>query len=193
MKLPVPKRGITTREFYHQYVPELWLALVGTGTKLPQLTVCVRVKGDAEYGITLGDSGLTTTDGAPEQPLVTFATDMASFRIALLDLLPRVLKHIEPKASRLRVAEHLAKLDTDALRKKPGSITHVYQDDAGDEATVVLTVGNGGRPAASISVTDTELWKILDAGMRLSQLVRSRIKVGGDVAYVLDLARVVEG
>ena len=193
MKLPVPKRGITPREFYHQYVPELWQALVGKAKGLPAITVGVRVEGDADYTFQLTDAGLTITDGAPSDALVTFSTDVASWRIALLDLLPRVVKHIEPKASRLRIAEHLTKLDLAALRKKPGSITHVYEDDAGDEATVVLTVGSGGRPAASIAVTDTELWKLLDAGMRLSQLVRSKVKIAGDVTYVLDLARVVEG
>jgi hypothetical protein len=152
----------------------------------------VVVKGDAAYTITVTPSGLVTTDGAPEGALLTFSTDLASWRIALLELLPRLLKHLTPYVPRLRIAEHLQRLDLETLRKKPGSMTHVYEDDAGDEATVVVTIGTGGKAAASIKVTDSELWKLLQGGVRLSQLLNSRIQVRGDLGWVVDLARVIE-
>jgi hypothetical protein len=192
VKLPVPTRGITPRDFYHQYVPALWAALVGPVPSLAGVTVGVSVSGDADYAIAVIDKGLVTTDGKPAEPLMTFSTDVASWRIALLDLLPRVLAHIEPKAAGLRAAHYLARIDLEAVRKTPGSIIHVYEDDAGDEARVALTIGNGAGPSASIQVTDTELWRLLESGAKLSQLVRSRVKVGGDIAYILALARLVE-
>lgn len=192
MKLPVPKRGITPREFYHQYVPELWQALVGPAAGLSGITVGVSVAGDADYAIAVTDSGLTTSDGKPTGPLLSFSTDLESWRIALVDLLPRVLRHLEPRAEKLRVAHHFGRVDLQALRNKPGSITHVYEDDAGDEATVVLSIGTGGSSAASIGVTDTELWRLLESGGKLSQRLRSRVKVSGDIGYLLDLARLVE-
>ncbi len=192
MTLPQPKRGITPRDFYHQYVPDLWQSLVGSVPALVGVTVGVSVAGDADYTIAVTPKGLVTSDGKPSAPLVSFATDVASWRIALVELLPRVLKHIEPKVTPTKVAHYLGRIDFEGLRKAPGSIAHVYEDDAGDEAKVVLTVAAGGGPAASVHVNDTELWRLLESGAKLSQLVRSRVKVGGDITYLLALARVVE-
>ncbi|MEZ0311854.1 MAG: hypothetical protein ACAI38_08760 [Myxococcota bacterium] len=193
MTLPQPKRGITPRDFYHQYIPELWAALVGPVPALVGVTAGVSVAGDGEYAIALTDAGLATSDGKPADALLVFNTDVASWRIALIELLPRVLKHIEPKVTPTKVALHLGRIDLGGLRKAPGSLTLVFEDDAGDEAKVVLTVGESGGPAASIHVTDTELWRLLESGIKLSQLVRSRVKVSGDLGYLLTLARVAEG
>lgn len=192
MSLPVPQRGITPRDFYHRYVPELWKALVGPTKGLGPFTVTVSVDGDADYAIAVSDAGLVTSDGAAADALLTFTTDVASWRIALLELLPRMLAHVEPKVPRLRLAELLGRIDTGALRQKPGSITHVYEDDAGDEATVTLRIGSGGNAKAGIRVSDTELWRLLESGGRLSQLLRSRVKVEGDIGYLLELTRIVE-
>jgi hypothetical protein len=103
------------------------------------------------------------------------------------------LKHIEPKVGVAKAAYHLGRIDLGGLRKAPGSLTLEYEDDAGDEARVVLTVGRASGAAASIHVTDTELWRLIESGAKLSQLVRSRVKVSGDLGYLLTLARVAEG
>ena len=192
MTLPRPKRGVTPREFYADYVPELWAHLVGRVPKLAGVTVGVSVAGDGDYTIAVTADGIATTVGKPTAPLVTFTTDVASWRIALIELLPRVLKHIEPKVTAANVAGYLGRVDLGGLRKTPGTVTHVYEDDAGDEAKVVLAIGSGTGPAARIHVTDTELWRLLESGAKLSQLVRSRVKVDGDVTYLLALARLVE-
>ncbi len=192
MKLPLPSRGIAARDFYLRYVPELWAALVGPVASLVGVTVGVSVAGAGEYALTVTDEGLVTSEGRAADPLLTFTTDVASWRIALVELLPRVLKHIEPRLTAATLARQLAAIDLASLRKAPGRITHVFEDDAGDEAKVVLAVGTGSGPAADIHVTDAELWRLLESGAKLSQLVRSRIKVGGDVGYLLSLTRVVE-
>ncbi len=191
MKLPVPKRGITPREFYHSYVPELWLALVGQVSGVPAITVGINVGGDADYEVSVGDAGLAVRDGRATSPLISFDTDLTSWRIAIA-MLPRVFKTVEPRLGGVKLVEHLRRIDLDALRKKPGKLVHVYEDDAGDEAEVTLRVGAGSGPTTKIRVTDTELWKLLLAGGRLSQLLHSRIQVSGDVGYALGLAQILE-
>lgn len=191
MKLPVPKRGITPREFYTSYVPELWKALLGSASGLPAITVGIHVAGDADYELSVNEAGLSVREGKASSPLVSFDTNLASWRIAV-DMLPRVFKTVEPKLAKVSLADQLGRVDLEALRKKPGKLVHVYEDDAGDEAEVTLRIGAGTGPTTTIRVTDTELWKLLQAGGRLSQLLTSRIQVSGDVGYALSLAQILE-
>lgn len=199
--LPAPKRGTPPDEFYLEYVPRLWAALVG-GRELaiPEHVVAVELVGGAKtltFGLRFAGAELRVTAGQPESRLVTFVSDLASWKIAAFDLLPRMLRKLEARlGDSARAADligaHAHRVAPESLRGAPGTIELDYVDDAGDEASVRVLVANGAGPRVRLHVTDTELWRLVDSGMRLSQLLRTRLQLDGDVAYLLELGRLLD-
>ena len=192
MTLPRPPRGTTPKTFYLDYLPTLWRALIGEETDVPDVTIGVRID-DESYVTAVADGVMENSLGNDDAAVTTFVSDRESWNIALLGLLPRLLKHIEPRLAKADIPARLRALEPSVLASRPGIIVVHYEDDAGDEAKVEIHVGKGGTRRAVVKATDAEFWKLLEGGGRLSQLVTSRVRVTGDVAYLLDLARLIDG
>lgn len=164
---------------------------MGAKADVPDITLAVHID-DTAFVTVVTDGDLSTREGKDPGAMATFVSDLASWRIALLGLLPRLLKQLEPKLTSDVLAAHLRAIEPCVLREKPGQITVHYEDDAGDEATVDILIGGGGPRRAVVHASDTELWRLLEGGGRLSQLVTSRVRVSGDVAYAIELARLID-
>jgi hypothetical protein len=154
--------------------------------------VAMAVHLDGEHFVTAIEDGMLVTRDGDAPALAVFDSDMESWRIAVLELTPRLLKRADASISSLRVVERLGHLKLDGLHDCPGVLNVVYEDDAGDEASVRITIAGGSSREARIQANDGELWRLLDGGGRLSQLVTSRVRVSGDIGYVVELARLLE-
>lgn len=196
LKLPRPARKLSPEEFYRSYVPELVRATAGP-TTLPGEDFAIRSEIDgAAWTFSLRNGELAVSDG-PSEAIVTFSADLESFRIAMFDLLPRVLKTVALRAS---TQEHLSgvlrawlgRFSPKSLRGRDGTVTVNYVDDAGDEAKVAIRVGSGTGPVASVVASDADLWAFLEGGGGISTLLKTRVEVHGDVAYLLSLAQTLE-
>lgn len=165
---------------------------MGAKADVPDASVGVDIDGE-QYVTAVADGDLRTREGTDPLAVATFVSDLESWNIALLGLLPRLLKHLEPRVKPDVLAARMRSLEPSVLRERPGHILVHYEDDAGDEATVDIVIGAGGPRKAEVHANDTELWKLLEGGGKLAQLVTSRVRVSGDVAYVLELARLIDG
>lgn len=195
-RLPRPSRKLDAAGFYTEYVPQLWHALVGDLTDAHWL---IRVGSKLEscaFGMIADGSTLKVIEDLPEHPHVTFVSDTDSFRIAMFDLLPQVLRHTEKQLGERSSADHVerygATVNLDRLFALPGKIRVLYEDDAGDEANVVIVLGDGNGPEARVSATDSDLWALLEGGGGLAQLLRARVRIDGDIAYLLSVVAVIE-
>ncbi|MBC7794861.1 MAG: hypothetical protein H7Z43_14240 [Clostridia bacterium] len=191
MALPRPARNASPKDFYLTYLPELWRAVAGDDADVPDAAVNVRV-GKESYATAITDGKFDTNAGEAPEAIATFVSDLDSWRIALLGLLPRLLKHVEPKLATVDIEARMRAFEPAPLRHKPGTIVVHYEDDAGDASKVTVTIGAGSGRKAEIHATDSELWKLIEGSGRLSQLITSRVRVSGDVAYVLELVRLIE-
>ncbi|MEO0815310.1 MAG: hypothetical protein AAFY60_20790, partial [Myxococcota bacterium] len=136
---------------------------------------------------------LNVSDGLPENPHVTFHSDIESFKIAMFDLLPRVLKSVEKKRSSAQAIQSYGKaIGPDALFEAPGSIEVFYSDDAGDEAQVRIDIAHGRGPRAELRASDADLWAFLEGGGGLGPLLKARAQLSGDVGYLLRVVALLE-
>lgn len=199
--LPRPKRGLDPRDFYERYVPELWRALMHEVACPPWRFVLEIELADAggPWFFDVQGATLTVTRSSADAPHVRLESDAASYAIAMLEVLPRVLKHFDAgwrehgHLVERALITHARELTGATLAAQPGTLTLAYVDDAGDEARATVTLGSGRGPAATLRASDAELWRLLAGGARLAQLLTTRIQIGGDVGYVLRLAHALEG
>lgn len=195
--LPRPSRRLTPQEFYTRFAPELWDALVAD-TRALTWTMRVAVEldeGQHRFGLLFSAGALTVSDSLPDDPHLTFRSSLDSYRIAMFDLLPRVLKHLEDNGTETptELASPLLQSKIDALREHPGTIEVEFLDDAGDRATVDIQIASDHGPKTQIHATDDDLWSFLEEAARPSRFLQSRVELSGDIAYVIRLLTAVEG
>lgn len=200
---PQPKlpRRIAPADFYGEYLPALWAWLTG-GVELPwpswSFAVGFHISGAGEepYPFTLrfeaGRLHLTeASDGGPHE--VEVRTDLESWDLAVQSVLRDVLRHVSrnlPSAQQaltrflVERGGHLTVADFTAL---PGRIRISYTDDAGDQGTYTLAVGDTRSPCAHIFADHTDLRALLTAEGRLLRLLKG-LRVEGDMGYLLRLA-----
>ncbi|MEO1174430.1 MAG: hypothetical protein AAFX94_20605, partial [Myxococcota bacterium] len=99
---------------------------------------------------------------------------------------------LNPPTSALHVKNYGDAIRPDRLYSVPGRIRIDYEDDAGDRAKVDIVVADGSGPSVQVSATDADLWAFLGGGAALSQLVRTRVRIDGDVAYLLSVVSIIE-
>ncbi|MEL6340248.1 MAG: hypothetical protein AAFZ38_11740 [Myxococcota bacterium] len=194
--LPRPSRRLTPQEFYTRFAPELWTALIGnTHTVGWVMRVAVELeKGQHRFGLLFSAGELTVQDSLPDDPHLTFRSSLDSYRTAMFDLLPRVLRHLEESGTETgsELVSPLLQPKIDALRDHPGSIEVDFLDDAGDRASVDVLIASGDGPKTGIHATDDDLWSFLEEGARPSRFLQSRVELSGDIAYVIRLLHAVE-
>ena len=204
VSLPAPPTSARLRDFYLDYLPKLWAAIFGK-KPLPAVPVAVTFtivpkSGATEHFTVMAHDRLfATREGTAEDPLVTCTTTPQAWRLTVRDLLPRALRLLGPSVARVR-----ARLDELAhapaplanlvrtLQKSPGSIAIEFTDDAGDVSACELTIGSGDGPRASLAINDADLWPFLSGEIKFAKLLRSRVRLDGDVAYLLRLARLFD-
>lgn len=199
--LPRPKRGQAPADFYERYVPELWRALMQDAACPPWHFVLEIDLGDAggPWFFDVRGAALTVTRSSADAPHLRLQSNVASFEIAMLEVLPRVLKHFDAgwrehgHLVERALVTHARDLTGATFAALPGTLRLAYVDDAGDEAHATLTLGAGRGPTATLRASDTELWRLLAGGAGLAQLLTTRIQIGGDVGYVLRLTHTLEG
>ncbi len=199
-KLPLPTRKLDPRAFYLEYVPSLWDALIEGVERAPwRLSIGARLDAGAEtlnFAMHAHGTELRVEEGRAEQPHLSFLSDVDSFRIAMFDILPRILKTVErtlgEKSPADPIEQYGASLGPDRLYDLPGTIDVHYTDDAGDEAQVTIQIASGEGPRATVCASDADLWTLIESGGRLTQLLRSRAELQGDVGYLLSVAGLVE-
>lgn len=195
-RLPRPSRKLDAHRFYHEYVPQLWSALVGGLSDTPWRVQVGAQLGEDAFSMVAEGTELVVSDGLPDRPHITFVSDSDSFRIAMFDLLPQILRHTEKQLGSGDSAPHVKNygdaIRPDRLYSVPGRIRIDYEDDAGDRAKVDIVVADGSGPSVQVSATDADLWAFLGGGAALSQLVRTRVRIDGDVAYLLSVVSIIE-
>ena len=190
-KLPRPPRRATPDSFYRDYVPELWKSLpAAPAAPESRATICIELPERSER-FTLNFEGTEVTVGTEpcDAPLLTVSSDYESWKLACLDLLPRILKKLEswPETRRAPNPDR-------ALRwaSRPGGLEIELTDDAGDQARFSVRIGEGSARRAMIRATETDLWRLLEPGARLSSLLRSKLELDGDAGYPIQLAQLLE-
>lgn len=196
LSLPKPGRRMTPEEYFSEHVPQLWPALWQGNVPDWVFGIVCEVGAQAfllQFAAP-NDGGLRVTvldapDNAPEPPLLHIIADVESWRIGALEVTPQLLRKLEK-----RLPSNLERLRQSGLRPQvlsghPGTVQLHYSDDAGDEATAEIRIAGGQGPRAQIHATDRDLWGLLKSGQSLSAILRSRVRVDGDLPYLLRLAR----
>lgn len=194
--LPRPSRHLTPQQFYHDYLPELVAALSDDVRSVNvQMTIGASLHEVGEFSLVVRDGVLHAKAGLPPSPHLSFASNVDSFRLAMFDLLPQILTHLErvlPETPILCSSELGDRIQPELLRNHPGRVVVDYVDDAGDEARVEIIIADGHGPYAHAQLTDRDLWTLIESQGRIRELLRSRVTLAGDVAYVLRLAALID-
>lgn len=200
MALPRPPRRCAPQAFFLEYVPQAWTALVGDAP-LPGQTLAAELVAqidDESFTLHLQDGRLSVRAGAPKgTPLLHVRCDKDSYQTAVRELLPRLLDGAEaragevvakaPKVLSLWTAEQQA-----AVQQLPGTIGLDYTDDAGDVATFELLHAGGAGPRAQVHLSDADLDTLLKShGNPAQALMKARIRIEGDTAYVMRLLQLI--
>lgn len=200
MTLPRPSRKLDPRRFYLEYVPALWEALTHEVERAPwRIIIAAELDADGEtlqFSLEAEGTELHVAEGKAERPHLTFHSNLESFRIAMFDILPRVLKAVErnlgARSAAGSIEQYGASVGPDRLYDLPGRIDVDYTDDAGDQAHVSIRIADGRGPRAAVRASDADLWTLIESGGRLTQLLRARAELEGDVGYLLSVAGLVE-
>lgn len=199
--LPVPPRRVAPHDFYHEYLPRLWRAVLADAL-LPwdvRLGVEIRSPADALVcRLRLAGAALEVHDEAPADDLVTYRCTLAAWQCAIHQVLPLLIKQTNAHARHWRTFVHRALQHPrvaafpGALRRLPGTLGITYTDDAGDCARFELAIAGGRGPNVHVEATDADLWALLRSRGRVLRLLRSRMRITGDLTYLLQLARLVD-
>jgi len=194
--LPKPPRGCGSGEFYCDYLPQLWRAVApADGWPDWQFEVEIAMLGDdspePEHFVLRFDAGrIDGRAGRGDGPVATLELDQTSFRLAVFDTLPRILRKLNRKLDDIRrqfvrVLNDLPPgLTPERLTRQPGRLVHGHTDDAGDRAEFRWRIGSGQGPQVTVEGTDDDLWSLLDRG-GIYALLRNNLVIEGDVAYLL--------
>jgi hypothetical protein len=199
-ELPRPPRRATPAQLLEEFLPALWRALnAEAGIPWPEGSATVEVHvDDVVFHLTFDARGLHTLAGAASAPLATLRCDLDAYRVVSQDVLRRVIDFTEAQLRRAHralhgVAQHpdLTRL-ADLLAPHAGRLNIAYTDDAGDVSTCEVDIGTGKGPVATVQLADTDLEALLQGGKAgLVKLLRGRIRISGDAAYILKLAALV--
>ena len=123
---------------------------------------------------------------------MTCTLSVADFREQIRHLVPRLVRCAEQNLGRLQqltdrfiAARTSTRLPPVVI--EPGFIDLELEDDAGDTTHVGISIGDGRGARARLQISDRELLQIIETGGRLATLLASRLRVEGDLAYVLRL------
>lgn len=200
--LPKPPRRCTPNQFYTEYLPDLWHSIVGNSP--PALPLAIEAEATIEaadssetFRISFTGGTLSTAAEAAAAPVVSCSCALEQWRTLVRDTWPQLLRHLQDQLPAMRA--HLERvsrgeapvLEPDRLRSMPGIVDVHYTDDAGDEAHLRFRIDSGQGPQAYVSLTERDLYQLVAAPGDLTKLLRSRLRVGGDAAYVIALSRVL--
>ncbi|MEE8410809.1 MAG: hypothetical protein V3T05_14510 [Myxococcota bacterium] len=202
IELPAPPRRADPKTFYCDYVPQLWAAFFG-GMEVPdcRLTIGYAVTdadGTSEFTLEVDGAALTVRAEPAEAPLVAFACNHEAWRISVFDIWRRYVRFAQPKVeeARRKLPDFLHRNPPqprlDAIASLPGTLSVEFEDDAGDVAQYDISVAGGNGPRGTLALSDADLWGLLRSRGRLSQLLRSRARLDGNVGWILKLARALE-
>lgn len=185
--LPRPRPGCTPSQFYLEYIPAFLRALGVTARPHPLVTTEIRVAEEV-FTLSLVNGVLTAQQGPSAGALVCVTSDRPSWEIATLDLWPRVMKRLDWAGIRAgaMVVDAAA---VAAVRSQPGLIQLTFTDDAGDTARCSIAIAGGRGPEVHVHAGENDLWALVAARAGWAQLLRSRTRIEGDVAYLLRLLR----
>lgn len=201
--LPAPPRRIDPQTFYCDYVPQVWAAFFG-GLELGEyrLTVgCTVTANDAaadDFTLEINGAALTVRAEAATAPLFTIACNHEAWRVSVFDVWHRYVRFAQPKVheARRKLPEILRRYPPqprlEAISALPGTLDITFEDDAGDMSCYELRVAGGAGPRGLLALNDADLWGLLESRGRLSQLLRTRGRLDGDVGWILRLARAFE-
>lgn len=199
--LPRPARRVSPEALYVTFLPTLWQAFAAKrelpwpalGVELQ--VVVVHEAGHSETFAMRFDGGtISGRVGPARAPLATIRCTEEAWRVSVQSILSRVIAYTEAHAVRAwdGVAAFVRGRAASALgaiaAAHPGVLTVHYTDDAGDAFMYDVTLGTGAGPHATVRVQESDLEAILEAGSNVPRLLRSRLKVEGDAAYVLRVA-----
>jgi len=192
--LKTPRR-IEPAAFYNDYLPSFWTTL-SEDSQWPAWDFCVRFDIDGEiYDVVFVNGKLSTAARDSLEPLVAITCTGDHWRLMVHDTLPRILRYIDGRlrqTPRLIVdfaAERAPQLDPQQLLDLPGLLEISFTDDAGDKVEFSCRIGTGIGPRAALEASDSDLWAVLKAGSGVVDLIKSRARVSGDVAWVWRLLR----
>jgi hypothetical protein len=198
VRLPLPPRSATPAAYYLEYLPRLWAAFVAALPPVP-LTgkVTAKVGGEA-FTLWLDGGQLHSEPGLGVPSVLTFDVPPEDFAPQLRELVPRLVRYTERHIGRAHdsarrfATERAAHIDTMALMRDPGRVELLFTDDAGDTTRVGVTVGNGHGPVAHVHIGERDLLQALESGGRVAKLLGTRLRVDGDLGYVLRLVGMIQ-
>lgn len=203
MNLPFPDRRIRVDDFFGKYLPHLWHAATserpirGWDVELfIQLRNQQGIKRD--YSISLIQGTLQGGPGVPPHPLCTVFTDLSTWRAFLTGVLPLVLRYANDPGNNLRgrISALAGGQSTGALSSPPkglwGMIEIQYTDDAGEVLVAEVQIGDGAGPRAVVQLGESSLFTLLGTHSPAAALLKSDLRVEGDLGYALKVAQWVE-
>ena len=193
--LPEPSRRVSIDDFYLDYLPRLWRALWPSPEAAAwRLRMGVEIAA-THYTLTIDGADLQAVAQAADDLPLTLRLDRESWRTAVHDLLPRLLRYAKKHPATLADAlmpmqksvNHAALID--ALTAEPGVVSLHFTDDAGDSALYEFHIASGAGPRAEIYADDGDLWHALEASGKAARLATTKIRLAGDTGY---LTRLIE-
>ena len=203
MNLPFPDRRIRVDDFFGEYLPHLWHAATSEtpirgwdGELLVQLRNRQGIKRD--YSVSLIQGTLQGGAGVPTHPLCTVFTDLSTWRTFLTGVLPLILRYANDPGNGLRgrISAMAGGESAGALPSPPeelwGMIEIQYTDDAGEVLTAEVQIGDGAGPRAVVQLGESSLFTLLGTHSPAAALLKSDLRVLGDLGYALKVAQWVE-
>ncbi|MEZ4272682.1 MAG: hypothetical protein R3C68_15000 [Myxococcota bacterium] len=201
LPLPLPSRRCTPAAFYGDYLPQLWRSLMeASDTPQVDLTIAFHIQDPTPQHFTarVHDGVLTTNTIDTAQADLSIQCQLQAWTAISCDFLSRLLRHANrhlgaTRSAITRLASRVDALPLERLQMHAGMIEIHFEDDAGDLATFHLSIRGGHGPSVRLYATESDLWTLLESSGGLSSLLRSRIRLEGDVGYIFRLAAFLEG
>jgi hypothetical protein len=196
--LPDPPRRIEPGAFYATYAPGVWSAFFG-GLDLPPFFVRLDCTVDGDrFALEIDGPELRLLGEATGTPLFAATCTREAWEVAVLDIWPRFVRFAQPKVEAARkrlvavLAGHPPQERLDRLPQLAGTLEIELTDDAGDVSVYTIAIAGGQGPRGRVILTDASIWTLLRSTGKLTDLLKTRARLDGDVGWVLRLARLLE-
>lgn len=193
--LPRPVRQIAPSEFFHRYLPSLFAALTthlrATWPDLEDFAE-VALDGTDLFSMSLTNGQLFCATRSSAAPFFRLSCSQEAWRIGVNTILPMLLDNAKHRrqpldAEHQRAAARFGAKDLAESKALAGTVHLHYTDDAGDVATYTVVLHEGSGPEVTVQAQENDLAAVLQGFSSAPRLLRSRLQIAGDAAYLMRL------